>query len=111
MAKALVFPAGMAVLLVAAAGCSSPDRPATSDSLVSAPSGLGVAPAGDPGERGEPARVCEPRANRPCTVSYVDDDGQLQCPVNVQICSVDGSEWLACGRYRYDEARDPQPFE
>jgi hypothetical protein len=42
-------------------------------------------------------------------LSFVDDQGQLQRPEDVQICSADGSTWLACGMFTYDEKGEPQP--
>jgi hypothetical protein len=106
MLKPLVFPAPALAMLVAVSSCGSPDRPATSESIVITPSALGGSAGATPSEA---SRVCEPRSNRECTVTYRDDHGQLHCPAQLQICSVDGTEWLACGMFVYDENHDPQP--
>jgi hypothetical protein len=98
MLKALVFPAAA----LAVASCGAPDRPLPTDSVAISQSTLQPTTPSD-------AQVCEPRSYRDCTITYVDEDGQLQCPTQVQICSVDGTEWLACGMYVYDENHDPQP--
>jgi hypothetical protein len=108
MLKPLFFPAGALALLAAAFGCGSSDRPATSDSVETEKTAVVTEPA-TPNEPGMPRRVCEPRESRECKITYVDEDGQLQCPTNVQICSVDGTAWLPCGAYVYDENHDPQP--
>jgi hypothetical protein len=97
MLKTLFFPPGVLALVAAVAGCGSDDRPATSDSIVTSRTELGTQPAPPPGEPGMPAHVCVPRSYRECTITYVDEDGQLQCPVNAQICNAEGTAWLACG--------------
>ena len=107
MLKRLVLPAAIVLL-----GCGSADRPAPSDPLVTGGAALEPDPTSAPaapGEPGEAPRVCEPRSYRDCLLTYVDEDGRVQCPTQVQICSVDGTSWLACGAYVYDENGDPQP--
>ncbi|MDB4942137.1 MAG: hypothetical protein JWP97_1671 [Labilithrix sp.] len=93
------------------AACSGEARPDASDALSSSTDTAAAAAAADPDEApptelGAPT-VCEPRAYRDCKIYYRDDSGQLQCPTQVQICAVDGSAWLACGEYVFDENGNP----
>lgn len=110
----------MVALASALAACGDEDRPPVSESaplssLQLGGSGASAAPS-DPSADGDPEITepvaepgpCEPRSYRQCKIFYRDDTGQLQCPVKVQICDVDGAEWLPCGEYTYDENGDPQ---
>ena len=104
MLKRLVLPAAVALL-----GCGPADRPATSEPLVTSGAGLEPEPASERGDAGDSPRACEPKSYRDCRITYVDEDGQVQCPTQVQVCSADGSEWLECGAYVYDENGEPHP--
>jgi hypothetical protein len=108
MLKTLVVSAAALAVLGAVISCGSPDRPAPSDAIVIDHGALGSTTE-TPSEPGPPPRVCEPRSNRECTITYRDENGQLHCPAQLQICSIDGTEWLACGMFVYDENHDPQP--
>lgn len=104
MTKRLLLPAALVLL---GCGCGASDRPATSDSIVTAESKLdpGAAASGEPGTAGEP---CEALSYRDCKITYIDERGQLQCPTQVQICNAEGSAWLPCGQYVYDENGQPR---
>jgi hypothetical protein len=111
MLKPLVLPAaGALALLAVALGCGSADRPATSDSSVIERTSVGtvMGTSAEPTEPGKASRVCEPRDYRECRITYIDEDGQLQCPTDLEICSLEGT-WLECGKYVFDENHDPQP--
>lgn len=43
-----------------------------------------------------PAKVCEPGATRACRAKYIDEQGQLQCPLSYRRCRADGF-WGRCG--------------
>jgi len=104
MLKRLLLPVALALLGCA---CGSPDRPATSDPIATDPSSQqGVTTA--TGEPGEARHVCEALSYRYCKITYVDADGQLQCPTQVQICNAEGTAWLPCGQYLYDENGEPR---
>lgn len=99
------------VLSSTVAACSGDDRPAPSDTLGSRVAESSTPAADDePTEPGAVKPRCEPRSYRDCKVYYRDESGQLQCPTLVQICAADGSAWLACGKFSYDENGDPVPI-
>jgi len=97
--KRLLLPAALAL----GSACSAPDRPAPSDPIVSS---TGVTTTREPG-----SPACEALSYRECTLTYVDEDGQLQCPAQVQICNAQGTAWLACGQYVFDEDGQPRARE
>ena len=97
----------MAALVLLGCSCGSPDRPATSDPIATgdAAGEPGLAVSGEPGAA---QHVCEALSWRDCKLTYVDADGQIQCPTQVQICNAAGTAWLACGQYVYDENGEPR---
>ena len=101
MLKRLLLPVTLVLL---GCGCGGSDRPATSDSIVTAESKLDPG-ASASGADGEP---CEALSHRDCTITYVDESGQRQCPTQVQICNAEGTAWLPCGQYDYDENGEPR---
>ena len=59
-----------------------------------------AAAAADPGGSSQPLEVevhCTPDDIRECHHYYVDDRGQLQCPISAQQCSEEGDAWSDCG--------------
>ena len=101
MLKRLLLPAALVLL---GCGCGGSDRPATSEPIVTAEANLepGASASGDPGAG------CEALSYRDCKLTYIDESGQLQCPTQVQICNAEGTAWLACGQYVYDENGEPR---
>ena len=49
--------------------------------------------------------TCEPKAQRLCRFTYIDQSGDVQCPTRTQHCSAAG-RWLACGQIP-DETTEP----
>jgi hypothetical protein len=90
------------VLVVAAIGCSAPDRPP--------PAGDGTVADETRSAIGGSAE-CEPRTSRACQHYYRDERGQLQCPTSFQLCRADGHGWLPCAMYVIGPDGDPVPFE
>lgn len=123
--RPLVFPACVAALTaaLACAACGGSDHPSTvadtNDTTASPvtlePSsgadGGRVASRAGAGEPGMPARVCAPRTARECHFYYTDESGRRQCPMSFQLCSADGSEWLACGEWILGPSGDPEHVE
>ena len=104
MLKRLLLPAALVLL---GCGCGAPDRPPPSQAIVKSEGNLdpGLTTTGEPGEA---RRVCDALSYRDCTITYTDESGQLQCPTQVQICNAEGTAWLACGQYVYDENGEPR---
>lgn len=42
---------------------------------------------------------CEPGSYRVCQLRYVDDQGRVQCPADLEFCREDGLGYHACGAY------------
>ena len=98
---------GALVLVAAISACSSTDLPAPSDGVAEGERRSATPNKEDAGD-GD-ARVCEPRSFRDCHLNYVDEHGQRQCPLDSQICSRDGTEWLPCGTYTDEATDESQP--
>jgi hypothetical protein len=101
MLKRLLLPAA---LLLLGCGCGSADRPETGGPMVTGGGSVDPVLA----TTGESSHVCEALSYRDCKITYVDEDGQVQCPTQVQICNAAGTAWLDCGQYVYDENGEPR---
>lgn len=121
MTRALPLPA-CAVFLVSLFGCASEAHPdaqgdtaselassaAGDAALMTAPDPAHTTPVAAAGEPGSVRTTCKPRDVRECRFYYTDASGQRQCPTDIQICQVDGKDWLPCGLYRFDVDGNPK---
>jgi len=99
------------VVSICGVACGSADRPAPAgDSLGDRDVAMEVAEAWRETD-GTPApdrrRTCERGSSRACRTYYTDESGQLHCPESLELCRGDGSAWLPCGEYFYDEQGRP----
>ena len=75
-------------------GCSGNGHPPPASYTVIDSEMSLVRPASEQGHT--PAKVCEPGETRECKYYYRSPNGQVNCPVSVQICRRDGFGWHRC---------------
>lgn len=117
--RALLLPA-CGFFLASLFGCAAEVRPeaegqtaselgatnAARAAAMTAPDPAHTTPAA--GEPGAVRTTCKPREVRECRYYYTDASGQRQCPMDIQICQLDGKDWLPCGLYSFDANGNPQ---
>ncbi len=89
--------------IAVASGCGSDPRPDPAGDSTSVLEG-------DPTALAHPDAVpdvCEPPAYRECRAYHRDGRGQLNCPIDFQICRSDGAGWLPCGEYDFGVRNEP----
>jgi hypothetical protein len=99
-----------ALFAVCAAGCSGGDRPDPVRGSRGDPdweSAWAEVDARRSASATEARHACEPGTARECRRYFRDTTGRLQCPIDYELCSADGSEWLPCGEYDLDHDRAP----
>jgi hypothetical protein len=92
----------LSTVLVIAACSAGGSRPEALEDDVSSPVVADRGPGGHP-------KICVASGFRECKLTWVDANGQVNCPTSWQFCNNEGTDWYDCGDFDTDEDGHPLP--
>lgn len=92
----------LCAVMLAACSSAEDSRPRSLEDDVATPVVADRGPGGHP-------TICIASTFRECKLTWIDANGQLNCPTSYQFCNEDGTDWFDCGEFDTGEDGEPVP--